>query len=544
MIKSLPTPVRLGAVAALGCVMASPVVLASSHREAPFITSAPKVDGTDFYMFRSYGDDADTDSVTLIANYAPLQDSYGGPNYFELDPNAVYEIHIDNDGDAVEDITFQFKFNNVFDVPKVATGNSDNEDDSDDDTMTSVPLVNIAQNATTLGTDLSVEQRYTVNVTRGDRRTGSSSAIANPNGEEYFIKPLANIGNKSFPDYDDYASDYMYDVSIPGCSAGMGKLFVGQRKEGFVVNLGELFDLVNQNGNEAPVAPGYPRNAGRNILADKNITSLALQVPTSCLTANDDSPSIGGWTTASLPQAGVLNPNPQTPNTTGNTGPSVRGGPFSQVSRLGSPLVNEVVIGLDKKDKFNASEPADDPQFLQFVTNPSLPVLVNTLFDVPAPATPRNDLVAAFLTGLTLKDDDDNVVFSNAVGSADTRKPGEMLRLNTSVAPKALADQNSLGLLACDTSGFPNGRRPYDDITDIELNAAEGAITANNPNMLQTCDVSSGTPTVVNEGRVVTDGALPARVSYDSTFPYLQSPIPGSPNEAADNASTDDVNDG
>lgn len=520
------------------CLGTAITASASSHREAPFITSQPKVDGTDFYMFRSYGEDADTDSVTLIANYDPLQSSYGGPNYFELDPNAVYEIHIDNSGDGVEDITFQFQFKNQFNVKKVPTGT----DLNGNSVSTTVPLVNIGP-----GNDdnnLSVIQTYQVNVIDGKRRSSSAGKISNADGgSSTFTKPLANIGNKSFPDYQTYANQYIYNVNIPGCADGStatGKLFVGQRKEGFVVNLGELFDLVNQNGNNAPVAPGYARNAGRNILGDKNITSLALQVPVSCLVADASSPSIGGWTTASLPQASVLNPAPKTPNTgpsnNSNDGPSVRGGPYSQVSRLGSPLVNEVVIGLDKKDTFNASQPAGDGQFLQFVTNPSLPVLINALFGVPVPDAPRADLVAAFLTGLSLKDNNGNVVFSNQVGSAT---PSEMLRLNTAVDPVDLGDQNNLGLLACDTSGFPNGRRPFDDIVDIELTAAEGALTAANPNNLQTCDVSSGSPKVVNAGNIVTDGALPTTAMYDSSFPYLKTPIPGSPNSAADNASDD-----
>ena len=533
--------VAVSGAAGLMCLGTALTASASSHREAPFITSQPKVDGTDFYMFRSYGDDADTDSVTIIANYDPLQSAYGGPNYFELDPNAIYEIHIDNTGDGVEDITYQFQFKNEFNVPTVPTGT-----DSMGETInTTVPLVNIGP-----GNDpsnLSVTQSYTVNVINGTRRSQSAGRITNADGGgSTFIKPLANIGRKSFPDYEGYASQYMYDVSVPGCANGdtaTGRLFVGQRKEGFVVNLGELFDLVNQNGNAAPVAPAYARGSDQNILNDKNITSLALQVPVSCLVADADSPSIGGWTTASLPQAEVLNPSPVTPNTgpsnTNNNGATVYGGPYTQLSRLGAPLVNEVVIGLDMKDTFNASQPADDGQFLQFVTNPSLPVLINALFDVPAPDTPRNDLVAAFLTGLNLQDDDGNTIFNNQVGSAT---PSEMLRLNTAIAPVDLDDQNSLGLLACDTSGFPNGRRPFDDITDIELSVAEGAITAENPNNLQTCDVSSGTPTVVNEGNVVTDGALPTTAMYDSSFPYLKTPIPGSPNEAAAAAADNDDN--
>ena len=532
--------VAVSGAAGLLCLGTALTATASSHREAPFIAGQPTVDGTDFYMFRSYGDDAGTDSVTLIANYDPLQDAYGGPNYFELNPDAVYEIHIDNTGDGVEDITFQFQFKNQFNVAAVPAGT----DLNGNEVSTTGPLVNIGPGAD--AANRNVNQTYTVNVIDGDRRSASAGQITNASGGgSTFTKPLANIGNKSFPNYNDYANQYIYDVSIPGCANGdtaNGKVFVGQRKEGFVVNLGELFDLVNQNGTNAPVASNadtsYDRDAGQNILNDKNITSLALQVPVSCLVANADSPSIGAWTTASLPQAEVLNPTPSTPNrgpsNTANNGANVRGGPYTQVSRLGSPLVNEVVIGLDKKDTFNASQPANDGQFLQFVTNPSLPVLINSLFDVPVPDAPRTDLVGAFLTGLSLADSDGNVVFSNQVGSAT---PSEMLRLNTSVAPVDLDSQNSLGLLACDTSGFPNGRRPFDDITDIELSVAEGAITAANVNNLQTCDVSSGTPTVVNQGTVVTDGALPTTDMYSSTFPYLLTPIPGSPNSAAATAS-------
>lgn len=533
--KRWPLIATSGALGLL-CLGTATLASASSHREAPFISSQPKVDGTDFYMFRSYGADANTNSVTLIANYDPLQDSYGGPNYFSLDPNAIYAIHIDNTGDGVADITYQFQFKNQYNVKSVPTG----KDSNGNEVSTTVPLVNIGA-----GSDpskLSENQTYTVSVIDGGQSAGSASQITNANaGGSTFTKPLANIGNKSFPDYANYASQYMYSVSIPGCADGStatGKLFVGQRKEGFVVNLGELFDLVNQNGNNAPVAPGYARDAGKNILNDKNVTSLALQVPVSCLTADANSPSIGGWTTASLPQAEVLNPAPTTPNTgpsnTSNNGPSVRGGPYTQVSRLGSPLVNEVVIGLDKKDTFNASQPSGDGQFLQFVTNPSLPVLINALFNVPVPQAPRTDLVAAFLTGLSLKDSNNKVIFSNQVGSVT---PSEMLRLNTAVDPVDLSQQNSLGLLACDTSGFPNGRRPFDDVVDIELTAAEGALTAANPNSLQTCDVSTGTPKVVNQGNVVTDGALPTTAMYDSSFPYLQTPVPGSPNTAAAAAS-------
>lgn len=539
MIKSLKTPVRLGAVAALSCVMASPAVLASSHREAPFITEQPKVDGTDFYMFRSY--EAGRDGmVTLIANYQPLQDSYGGPNYFTMDPNALYEIHIDNNGDAQEDLTFQFRFQNTYRNASLNVG--------PDGTPITVPLANVGPGpdvsdvgpGVNANDGLNVVEDYTLTVVRGDRRTGSAQQATNMDASSssdstLFRKPVDNIGEKTIPNYADYARNHVFDVSIPGCS-GNSRVFVGQRAEGFVVNLGEVFDRINLN-------PLGARDTKPNVIADKNITSLALEVPANCLTTSGDSadPVIGGWTTASLRQARVLNPQPQGPtNADGQTGPAVEGGPWTQVSRLGSPLVNEVVIGLDAKDRFNASEPMNDLDtdvgFGGFVLYPTLPALVNALFEVPAPATPRNDLVAAFVTGIRTSVNGMPTNFTQPQAITDgTGAGGEMLRLNTAfptgtdaVAP-GLAQQNDLGFLACDLNGFPNGRRPIDDVVDIELTVVEGAITAANPNNLQTCDVSGATPTVVNAGAVVNDNTAPSADNYMAVFPYLNTPFPGSP---------------
>jgi hypothetical protein len=545
MMKSFKTPVRLGAVAALGCVMASPAVLASSHREAPFITEQPKVDGTDFYMFRSYETGQDG-MVTLIANYQPLQDAYGGPNYFTMDPNALYEIHIDNDGDAQEDITFQFQFENTYRNAALPIGPGG--------ANVTIPLANVGKAGDTSdvgpGIDdnagLNVVEDYTLTVVRGDRRAGTRQSASRSGGSTQFRKPVDNIGEKTIPNYSEYAENHVFDVTIPGCS-GNSRVFVGQRAEGFVVNLGEVFDRINLD-------PLGDRNSASNILDDKNITSLALEVPASCLTAagDDADPVIGGWTTASLRQARVLNPTPQGPtNKSGQTGPAVEGGPWTQVSRLGSPLVNEVVIGLDAKDRFNASEPANDLDpdigFGTFVLYPTLPALVNALFEVPAPATPRNDLVAAFVTGIRTSVDGTPTNFTQPIAIANGNGAGgEMLRLNTAfptatntTAP-GLADQNDLGFLACDLDGFPNGRRPIDDVVDIELTVAEGAIKGDdpeteevdesNPNDVQTCDVSGTDPMVRNEGTVVNDNAQPSADDYMAAFPYLNTPLPGSPN--------------
>ncbi|WP_206675605.1 DUF4331 domain-containing protein [Solimonas terrae] len=482
------------------------VATASSHREAPMIAGMPRVDGSDFYMFKSY-EAGRGGFVTLIANYLPLQDGYGGPNYFKLDPAALYEIHVDNNGDSAEDLTFQFRFTNTYKGLGVPTGASGGN--------LAVPLDNIGT-IDAAGANLNVTESYTLSLIRGNRRTGTRSAITGDDGAT-FQKPADNIGIKSIPDYAAYAQQFIYDITIPGC-ATKGRVFVGQRQDGFVVNLGQVFDLVNLN-------PLGARDSGHNAIAGKNVTSLALEVPTSCLTAGND-PVIGGWTTASLPQSRVLNPNPQGPVTNGSAkGPAVEGGAYTQVSRLGSPLVNEVVIGITDKDKFNASEPKDDvANFGAYVLYPTLPVLVNALFSVPPPATPRNDLLAAFVTGITATVNGQPFKFT---APANLTVPGEMLRLNTSIPAEPIAQQKDLGFLACDLAGFPNGRRPYDDVVDIELTVVEGAIAENALN-LQTCDVSGATPVVKNAGAVVNDGALPDPAAYLTVFPYLNTPTPGS----------------
>ena len=477
------------ALLSLAIVAGNPAY-ASSHREAPFITNLPKVDGTDFYMFRSYGSESDT-TVTFIANYQPLQDAYGGPNYFDLDTEAVYEIHIDNDGDAIEDITFQFDFNDVINDLKVPV----------DGQMVSVPLKNIGGIGPSATDTNNVTSRQTYTLTRinGQRRSGNTSNVTNSSGgSTTFLKPLDNIGTKSFSDYATYANDHIYSVAIPGC-ADTGKVFVGQRREGFAVNLGEVFDLVKTD-------PVGPRNGETNVIADKNVTSLALQVPISCVTSGSE-PVIGAWTTASLPQARILNPSPTADAFTGGTNgkkASVQGGAFTQVSRLGMPLVNEVVIGLKDKDRFNASHPSGDGQFGTYVTNPVLPELLEILFGVTAPNVfPRNDLVQVFLTGVPSLNQPASVTAS------------EMLRLNTTIAVTPAASQSSLGVLDGDNAGFPNGRRPGDDVVDIALRAAMGVLLGSNPdagdNMLP-----------------YTDGAIVSAADFDQAFPYLKAPVPGS----------------
>jgi hypothetical protein len=505
------------ALLGVGAALLSAHAGASSHREAPFIARNPAVDGTDFYMFMSY-EPGRTGYVTILANYNPLQDAYGGPNYFALDPDALYAIDIDNQGNAQADIQFQFQFANTFNNLGVPTGGPAGNE--------AIPLINLPPGSNGAPTLNRVETYTAYMVVDGARMP-----ITQVGGGTVFTKPVDNIGQKSFAvggtqsaaNYAAYANQYIYNVNIPGCTPPAGttpRLFVGQRAEGFVVNLGQVFDLINLN-------PLGARNSATNVLANKNITTIALEVPASCLVHGSD-PVIGGWTSSYLHQGRVLNPAPTGPTSVGtNYGPSVVGGAWTQVSRLGSPLVNEVVIGVPDKDKWNSSRPADDvANFGNYVLYPTLPVLVNALFSVSAPATPRSDLLAVFVTGITTTVN--GATFKYTAPAAQS-VPAEELRLNTAIAPTAAANQSDLGFLGCDLAGFPNGRRPIDDVVDIALTVVEGAITAANPHNLQTCNVAGATPTVVNAGAVVNDGAQPNPSAYLTTFPYLNTPIAGSP---------------
>jgi hypothetical protein len=298
------------------------------------------------------------------------------------------------------------------------------------------------------------------------------------------------------------------------------KLFVGQRQDPFAVNLGTIFDLVN-----APVGViTDPANIGAvpNTIGDKNVTTLALELHKSCLTNGDD--VIGGWTTASLRQARLLNPSPMSAHQASEK----PGGAWVQVSRLGMPLVNEVVIGLKDKDKFNASQPRNDGQFADYVTHPTLPKLLEIALNLPgiSPTNfPRTDLVTTFLTGIAGVNKPANVVAS------------EMLRLNTAIPAVPFAQQNRLGIVGnilaggSDNAGFPNGRRPKDDVVDIALVAVMGGLC-----------LANGTNDALGFGSACNPGAVPlgdtafklhdavdqAVVPLLPAFPYLNTPLPGS----------------
>jgi hypothetical protein len=536
----------LSAGAALG--LTTEDARASSHREAPFVSKNPEVDGADFYMFRSY-ETGRSGYVTFLADYLPLEGPSGGPNFYQLDDDALYEIEVDNNGDGVEDITYQFRVQNKLNDPTGATGITLMvppgplpisipfiQGDITMPTMPGGPGV-FPITAMNESAALNMNETYSVSVVTGPRRSGTAQPITNANGgAATFVKPVDYIGSKTLGNaaaYQAYANAHINDINIPGC-ATPGRVFVGQRAEGFRVSLGVIFDLVNAP-SVAAITSG-PRDAFNGTALDttlnKNITTLALEVPVACLTGPNGETVIGGWTTASVRQARVINPQATFDK------PSKEGGPWAQVSRLGMPLTNEVVIGLKDKDRFNSSEPKDDAQFANYVTNASLPQVLQLIFgsaNVPFPQVSRSDLVSIFLTG---------IAGVNAFSKNGTPAAAEMLRLNTALpvtpAGSGTNGDNSGGIAGlgaalcfphasctspatcftpdlaapgCDPAGFPNGRRPGDDATDIELTSILGYFLP--------------TASAPLAGTLLHDGTLQEETQFDATFPYLTTPHSG-----------------
>lgn len=516
---NIKSKLALGVCAAALCATTA---TASSHREAPGITEQPKVDATDFYMFRSYEPGRDG-FVTFIANYQPLQAPYGGPNYFTMDPDAIYEIHIDNDGDAVEDVTFQFDFKNelAMDGAGIALQIGD--------ANVAIPLRTAGPITGAASDPLNEIESYTLTHITGDRRSGEMSPVTGAGGATSFTKPLDYVGTKTLPDYESYANSLIHDITIPGCDTG-GRVFVGQREEAFAVNLGEIFDLVNLVPLEGSIENDRSND---DLVGLFNVTSLALEVPIDCVTG-DGNGVIGAWTTASLPQGEVEDPSPTYAAT------SEFGGAFVQQSRLSNPLVNEVVIGLPDKDLFNAAEPTQDGALATYVTNPTLPALIDILFrdalgatDNIAPSNlPRQDLVTAFLTGFP------------GVNQLTTVTPSEMLRLNTAIPVTPRDAQSPFGVVAEDLAGFPNGRRPGDDTVDIALRVVmgalchpvplgaelgiEGAVEDTDSDLINLGLCAPEDAPVGNAPFI--DGAPISAAELQNTFPYLNTPLPGATN--------------
>ena len=431
---------------------------ASSHREAPFIAEFdPEVDNTDVYAFVS--PDA-PDSVNLIGNFWPFEEPDGGPNFYRFDDGAQYDINIDNNGDAVADIVYRYTFDNGF---------------QNEDTF----LYNTGVVTALDDEDLNFRETYDLQLIR-------DGAPAVTLLDDAPVAP-SNVGPASMPNYETLREMAITPIA-EGAPVVGGQSFAGQADDAFFLDL-RIFDLLYG-------APDFDE-VGNDTLNGYNVQTLALQVPMEALALNgmaDRNPVIGVWSTTSVQQTQVLN----------GDGTDTDSGEFVQVSRLGNPLVNEVVIPIQDKDRFNASTPANDAQFLEYVTDPIVPPLVEALYGIPAPPTPRNDLVQVFLTGVP---DVNSLAVNEDVEEAEVA-PGEMLRLNMSVPPTENPDR--LGVIGGDLAGFPNGRRLTDDVVDIELQVLEGELL-DNPNDL---------------GDAVSSNDLP----FQETFPYVALPHQGSVN--------------
>jgi hypothetical protein len=453
----------------------------SSHREAPEIAKDPVADSTDLYAFVS-PDKADT--VTLIANYIPLEGPAAGPNFYEFGDDVLYEIHVSNKGDSVADVTYQFRFRSENKIPTTFLYNDG-------------PIESL--------TSASWNRRQFYSVTRVTRDGKSDELASN------LACPPCNIGPLSTPDYPSLASAAIH--SLPGGR----RVFAGQRAEAFFVDLGAIFDL----GDLRPIAnlhntfglPALKAAPGVNSTAQVNVHSIAIQVPISDIALGGVKPSssssakssVGIWTTASRRKARVLNAN-------GGTG--VETGPYVQVSRLGNPLFNEVLVPLTEKDKWNAQPPSKDKNYAKGVAKPELAGLLNVLYpgafpNLAAYTKPRADLEAILLTGIPAG------VVSKDYSTFTGTTQADMLRLNLAIAPAATP--NVLGVLGGDFAGFPNGRRVGDDVVTIELQAVAGV----------TIPLVDKTFTPDKAIADVSDGVTGAGLTLLSTFPYLGTPYSG-----------------
>jgi hypothetical protein len=456
----------------------------SSHREAPEIAKDPAADSTDVYAFVSPDQPA---MVTLIANYVPLQEPAGGPNFYEFGDDVRYEIHIDNNGDGQPDVTYRFQFLTKLRNPDTFLYNTG-------------PILSLDS------PNWNRRQFYTVS--RVNTQGGVTQLAAG------LACPPCNIGPLSTPSYPALASAAVHDL------AGGIKVFAGQRAEGFYVDLGSIFDLANlrpfqqlhnQFGMHVFTGPAPGVNATNHL----NVHTIAIQVPTTDLVRGggsgeaDPRSVIGVWTTASRQRVRLWD---------ADNGENLDSGPFRQVSRLGNPLINEVIIALGDKDRWNTLPPADDKQFAHYYANPELAGLLPVLYPGVFPnlaalvksGKARADLEAILLTGIPA-----GIVqgFQNNTGPL----PSDMLRLNTAIKPAA--KPNILGVIGGDLAGFPNGRRVFDDVVTIELRAIAG-VTFPLVDKTFTPDKAAGQ---------VTDGLDPSSVSapYLSRFPYLGVPYSG-----------------
>jgi hypothetical protein len=463
----------------LGCLATA--AHAASHREAPRIALDPTADITDVYFFRSWEDPS---RVVLIMNVIPAQEPSSGPNYFALDEDVLYAMHLDVDRDGQTDIDYEFRFETEIrapfdDLPVSYAGV---------DGVAGLPPGIRALDGT--GSEgLGLRQRYTVRQVFRKRRSdlGTSTMFAVP----------SNIGPRTIPDYEALAAQGIYDL------ANGGRVFVGQRDETFYIDLGATFDTLNLRRNPPVLTAAEDANDAANpfgvdMFSGFNVTTLALEIPISEIT-DDPSAVIGMYASTSRTRNRHFGADDANANLFGSGG-------FVQVARLANPLVNELIIGTGQKDRWNTKDPSEESRFLGFYQTPRLAAFLNLAFGLPVPATPRNDLVAVLLK-----------YPGQDPGGCSRRNPcSELLRLNVGVAPTAPADQKRLTVLAGDPAGFPNGRRPNDDVTDIALRVVAGALLGPVPALGDGVNFNIGAP-----GTNVTASGIA------TAFPFLPTPFDG-----------------
>src|SRR6266567_3722715 len=454
----------------------------SSHREAPEISKDPVADSTDTYAFVSTDQ---PDTVTLISNYVPLEEPPGGPNFFEFGEDVLYEIKVDNDGDGLAEITYQFRFQTQTRNPNTF-------------------LYNTGQITSISSPNWNRPQFYSV--TKVDA-SGHSTVLGSN-----LACPPCNIGPRSTPNYSTLAGQAVHKL------ASGEVVFAGQRAEGFYVDLGSIFDLADlrpfQNLHliPSPAAPGVNGTQGLNV------HTIAIQVPKKQLTRDGSNPTneadsrsvIGVWASASRQKASMFD----------GQGNITATGPWVQVSRLANPLINEVIIPLGKKNYWNSQQPVNDSQFVQYYAHPELAGLLPVLYPGVFPhlaalgksGKARADIEAILLTGIGK-----GIVpgFTNFTGPVRS----DMLRLNTSIPPTPASSVNILGVLGGDLAGFPNGRRIVDDVVTIELRALAGLTY---PLIDPSYKVD---PTV----KVLSDGLTNSSVANQplDRFPYMGIPYNG-----------------
>ncbi len=444
---------------------------AASHREAPLIALDPAADITDVYAFRSWEDPT---KVVFILNVIPGQEPSSGPNYFNFDDQVVYDINLDVDQDGeADDIIYRFRFKTELRPPfndlPVAYAGVDN-------------VAGLPPAITTLDGDgsigLGLRQTYTVTEIRGPKRRdlGTDLQVAVP----------SNIGPRTMPDYEGLANQGIYPLS------NGGRVFAGQRDETFYIDLGATFDTLNFR---APPILTNPQDAndnvnpfGNDMFSGFNINTIAIEVPISDFIKNPKKPVIGMYASTSRPRVKLLK----------DDGASRTAGDLVQVARMANPLVNELIIGTGQKDRWNATDPEDEAQFLHFYLNPRLAAVINLAFGTTFPTSGRTDLVMALLK---YPKPDPTSKQDPKVCSRDN-PCSELLRLDLSVNPTQPTDQKRLGPLAHDAAGnptpdpagFPNGRRPNDDVTDIVLRVVAGALLGPVPNLGDGVNFNSGAP--------------------------------------------------